>query len=128
MHFTAGKVMGGLALFAAALTAQTRPNSPPRPMPEGPGRDVTQKVCGTTCHSAEMFMNRGRSREQWAAVTNEMVSRGAKAPPAELTQIVDYLSAHVGPGYTAQPVAEARRPGAGPVTGRGPGPLGAGAA
>src|SRR5690349_24752705 len=100
MHFTAGRVMAGVVLCAAAAMAQNRPNAQSRPMPEGPGRDITQRVCGTTCHSAEMFMNRGRTREQWAAVTNEMVSRGAKGTPAELAQVVDYLATHVGPNST----------------------------
>lgn len=74
-------------------------------------------------------MGRGRTREQWTAVTNEMVSRGAKATPAELAGIVEYLSSHFGPNFAPEPPPRAGRfGGPAPTTGRGPGPLGAGAA
>jgi mono/diheme cytochrome c family protein len=122
----------GLAItvmWPGLLAAQGRPGAgSARQLPEGTGRDVTQKVCGATCHGAEMMMNRGRSREQWTAVTNEMVSRGAKATPAELAEIVEYLSSNFGPGYSPASAPGARPGAPPPTTGHGPGPLGAGAA
>lgn len=59
-----------------------------------------------------------------------MVTRGAKGTDAELAQVVQYLSSHFGPGMVASaPPARGNRPGGAPAaTGRGPGPLGAGAA
>jgi cytochrome c oxidase cbb3-type subunit 3 len=74
------------------------------------------------------MMGRGRSREQWTAVTNEMVSRGAKATPAELAEIVEYLSAHFDPNYSPAAASGGAAGGPPPTTGRGPGPLGGGAA
>lgn len=70
-------------------------------------------------------MGKGRSREQWTAVVNSMVARGAKASDTELVQIAEYLTAHLGP--TTTPASAAARGGA-PTTNRGPGPLGAGRA
>ena len=69
-----------------------------------------------------MFSGAGRSREQWTAVVNAMVSRGAKANDGELVQIVDYLAKNVGPNMAAAGPAMRTRP-----ANVGPGPLGAGA-
>jgi cytochrome c oxidase cbb3-type subunit III len=120
-------------LFGAALHAQgPGPGAGLGPvLPEGPGRDLTQRVCGATCHGPNIIMGKGRTRDQWTAVVNTMVGRGAKAGEAELVQIAEYLSSHLGPNMVV-PVASTRgnRPGAGrPRTAtEGPGPLGAGAA
>src|SRR6202030_3987264 len=100
-------------------------------LPEGAGKDVTQKVCGSTCHGPDIMMGKGRTRDQWTAVVNTMVGRGAKASTSELVQISEYLSSHFGPGMvvSAPPGrgnrSSARAAGA---SGQGPGPLGAGAA
>ncbi len=121
------------AIFSATVPAQ-RSGAGARPgpqLPEGPGRNVTQKVCAATCHGPDIIMGKGRTRDQWTAVVNAMVGRGAKASEAELAQIAEYLSSHFGPNMvvTAGSMRGAR-PGFGGTraSGRGPGPLGAGAA
>lgn len=123
------------AISSAVLHAQTPPGAGGArsgvQLPEGPGKDVTQKVCGATCHGPDIIMGKGRTRDQWTAVVNTMVGRGAKASDAELVQIAEYLSGHFGPNTVVTAAAPpAPRPGAAPATafGRGPGPLGAGAA
>src|SRR5690349_5495785 len=126
----------GLA-HAAALQAQGPPARAAAQLPEAPGRDVTQRVCGSTCHRPDMLMGGGRTRDQWTSVVNSMVSRGAKATEPELVQIINYLATNFGPNYS--PTVAARMPVSGGstasnerpprgITGRGPGPLGAGAA
>ena len=115
------------AIFAACCVAQT----PDVQLPGGPGRDVTQKVCGSICHGPDIIMGKGRTRDQWTAVVNAMVSRGAKASTAELGQIAEYLSSHFGPNMVVSDARPRGNRGGGaraPVSGRGPGPLGAGAA
>ena len=105
-------------------------------LPDGAGKDVVQKVCGSTCHGPDIIMGKGRTRDQWTAVVNTMVGRGAKASETELIQITQYLSSRFGPNMVASsappPSGRGNRPGpsAGPAAniGRGPGPLGAGAA
>src|SRR3954468_16417288 len=92
-------VFGAPALFATLVLAQTagrHGRSGPQ-LPDGAGRDVTQKVCGATCHGPDIIMGKGRSRDQWTAVVNTMVGRGAKASEAELVQIAQYLTTHFGP-------------------------------
>jgi mono/diheme cytochrome c family protein len=135
--------IGAVYVLAAALTQapavfSQAPASGPGAvratgqLPDAPGRDVVQKACGSTCHRPDMLLSSGRTRDQWTAVVNSMVARGAKATEAELVEIITYLTTNVGPNFTP---AAARsgpgmpgRPGTAPVTGRGPGPLGAGAA
>lgn len=100
-------------------------------LPEGPGKDVVQKVCGSTCHGPDIIMGKGRTRDQWTAVVNTMVGRGAKASESELVQISEYLGSHFGPNMVVSPPPAGRggRPAVPvPASGRGPGPLGAGAA
>jgi mono/diheme cytochrome c family protein len=117
-------VLGCSAIWSCALWAQAPGGGRTgRQLPDGPGRDVTQRVCGATCHGPEIVMGTGRTREQWTAVVNQMVSKGAKATDVEMVQIANYLSTNLGPNMVV--AAPKARPGA---VGRGPGPLGAGAA
>lgn len=100
-------------------------------LPEGAGRDTTLRVCGSTCHGPDVMTGAGRTREQWTAVVNQMVTRGAKGTDAELGQVITYLSAQVGPGFRPPAARAQAGPGGGfaqVATGRGPGPLGSGAA
>jgi len=121
------------AMFAATLLAQvtgTRGQAGP-PLPDGPGKDITHKVCGATCHGTDVIVGKGRTRDQWTAVVNAMVGRGAKATEAELVQIAEYLTSHFGPSMVVTGIStRGDRPGSNAprATGRGPGPLGAGAA
>jgi cytochrome c oxidase cbb3-type subunit III len=97
-------------------------------LPDAPGKEVTQTVCGTTCHGPDIVMGAGRTRDQWTAVVNAMVARGAKATDSQLAQIADYLAKNLGPNMPVSAVRPPQgRPGAVAPT-RGPGPLGAGAA
>lgn len=117
------------AALALAFPAFAQPPGPQ--LPDGAGREVTQKVCGSTCHGPDIIMGKGRTRDQWTAVVNTMVGRGAKASEAELIQISEYLSLHFGPNtIVSGPARRGNRSGAvAPgASGRGPGPLGAGAA
>src|SRR5260370_19836771 len=111
------------AMFSATVLAQTPAaggGSGP-PLPEGAGKDVTQKVCGSTCHGPDIVMGKGRTRDEWTAVVNTMVSRGAKASTAELTPISPYLSSHFGPNMvvSAPPRRGGRSGGAPGASGRG---------
>ena len=122
------------ALSFVVLHSQTPPPgsaSSGAEFPDGPGKEITQKVCGATCHGPDIVMGSGRTREQWADVVNAMMARGAKASETELMQIANYLSTKFGPNLvvTAPPQrAAGRGPGSAGGPPRGPGPLGAGAA
>jgi cytochrome c oxidase cbb3-type subunit III len=129
------RILAAFAL-AAMFSAMAFPQPPAAggrsavQLPEGAGKDVTQKVCGSTCHGPDIIVGKGRTRDQWTAVVNTMVGRGAKASESELIQISEYLSSHFGPNMVVAsgPPGRGNRPGAAGASGRGPGPLGAGAA
>ena len=60
-------------------------------LPDGPGKDVTQKVCGA-CHGAELVIGRQEERETWGAIVEDMIQRGATGTDDEMYQVVDYLA------------------------------------
>ena len=62
-------------------------------MPDGPGKEVTVKACGT-CHETRKAASVRLTREGWAAVIDAMIKRGAKVSEAEFPVILDYLSTH----------------------------------
>lgn len=74
-----------LFLFTASLHAQSLK------LPDGKGRDTTQKVCGA-CHAAEFVLGRQESREGWGAVVQDMIQRGATGTDDEFYEVVDYLA------------------------------------
>ena len=130
-RFVFALLLAGAILPSAGIHAQPVKGGSVQ-LPDGMGRDVTQKVCGSTCHGADIVGATGRTREQWTGVVNSMVTRGAKATDTELIQIIQYLTAHFGPnmisaGAAARPNAPAGVPPRGAL-GRGPGVLGGGPA
>src|SRR5258706_11323522 len=87
--------------LAASLSAQGPRGGPPRPaarsLPDGPEKQVVQRVCGSTCHGSEIVAGKGYSRDNWTTVVNGMIARGAKASASEFGEIVDYLSKNLPP-------------------------------
>ena len=61
--------------------------------PDGPGRDVTVRVCGA-CHSASRSAAVRLTRGGWQDVIAKMVTLGAKASDTDLAAVLDYLSAN----------------------------------
>ncbi len=62
-------------------------------LPAGPGKPTTEKVCGA-CHGAELLIGRQETRETWAAITDDMMQRGAQGTDEEFYTVVEYLSAN----------------------------------
>lgn len=82
-------LLGGAAvctlLFSASAYAQSFK------LPEGHGKETTQKVCGA-CHAAEFVIGRQESREAWGAIVQDMIERGAVGTDEEFFDVVDYLA------------------------------------
>lgn len=75
-----------------------RPAAPaPRGLPDGPGKDLVVRVCGSSCHGPQIVSGKGYSPQGWTAVTNAMIARGAKAEPQEINEIVEYLAKSLPP-------------------------------
>lgn len=67
-------------------------------LPDGPGKQALQKVCGS-CHPAEIVVNRDShagTREHWSDTIDRMLVRGAKGTNEEFEQITAYLVANFG--------------------------------
>jgi len=81
-----------------ALTRVETPVSSPAPtiLPEGAGKALVQRTCGSTCHGLESVTGQRRNRTAWVAMVDNMISRGASAKGNEVKVIVDYLTAHYG--------------------------------
>lgn len=61
--------------------------------PDGPGKDVTVRICGT-CHPAARGAAVRLTRDGWTDVIGKMVGLGAKGTDEELTAVLDYLATH----------------------------------
>lgn len=58
--------------------------------PDGPGKDTLLKTC-SRCHSPNIAMANGQSREGWEDTITKMVSLGAVGTDEDFTAILDYL-------------------------------------
>lgn len=61
-------------------------------LPEGPGRDVTVRVCAQ-CHSPEIAAHQNLDAQGWKDLVNQMANNGANASDAEFDTIAKYLAA-----------------------------------
>jgi cytochrome c oxidase cbb3-type subunit III len=107
-----------ILFVAAAATATAQRAAPPKPaartLPDGPGRDLVQRACGSTCHGPEIVAGKGYTRDNWSAVVNGMIARGAKASASEFGDIVEYLAKNLPPRTGSAGAGGAGFIGAGP--------------
>lgn len=80
-----------------AQGGRNAPKPAPRGLPDGPGKEIVQRVCGSTCHGQEIVAGKGYTRDGWSNVVNGMVARGAKASASEFGDIVEYLGKNLPP-------------------------------
>jgi competence protein ComEA len=65
-------------------------------LPDGPGKDVTERICGA-CHEAGVVTKYHNSKDDWQPVVDDMRGRGADGSDADFKLIVDYLGHYFGP-------------------------------
>jgi len=96
--------------MAGCVTAQAPVARPPaagsakQQLPDAPGKETFQKICGS-CHSAQIVLGRGMTREQWSELVSGMISRGAKGTQSQFAEVVDYLATNLPPKEGAAPAA-----------------------
>ena len=56
-----------------------------------------ERRCGTGCHSVDVVTSQRMNSEQWNAIVQIMIARGARASDAEAKAIADYLAKTFGP-------------------------------
>jgi mono/diheme cytochrome c family protein len=84
-------------LIAGSVTAQ----SPTPALPAGKGRAETQRIC-SACHGLEVVTKNRADKDQWSAIVDDMVGRGASGTSDEFEIVIRYLAANFGvPAKTA---------------------------
>lgn len=90
-RFVRGLLVGvTVALFAGSLWL-TSSASQTRPMPDGPGKAETQKMC-STCHDLDKSLSLKQDRAGWQRTVEKMVAFGMKTTDAEINTVVEYLT------------------------------------
>ena len=64
-------------------------------LPPGKGKAIVQRTC-ISCHAIKVVTAKRASKEQWAALVDQMISRGADLNDDEVEIIVEYLARHFG--------------------------------
>lgn len=86
---------GALMALASALFVinygMSLSNGQTRPMPDGPGKAETVKMC-STCHDLDKSLSLKQDRAGWQRTVEKMVAFGLKTSEAEINTVVDYLT------------------------------------
>ncbi len=80
-----------IAVMLAGLTAPAFADDDYKTLPQGPGRDVTVRVC-SQCHSPEVAAQQSLDAPGWKALVDQMANNGAQASDAEFDTISKYLA------------------------------------
>lgn len=62
-------------------------------LPAGAGKAAFTRMC-TQCHGVEGIVRSRMSKDRWATIVDDMLSRGAKGTDEEIDQVVEYLAAN----------------------------------
>jgi len=81
-------------LIAAAFTVLLAQSNEDL-LPPGPAKDKLVKLC-VGCHEVDLVVARRHTRPEWEGVMEDMIARGCKGTPEELTVLVDYLNQNLG--------------------------------
>jgi len=73
-------------------------------LPDGPGKDVVVRQCGS-CHDLVMATRKRMDRAGWDTEVDKMVLLGAKIPDDEVPIIIEYMAKFFNPSIPPAPVA-----------------------
>ena len=89
-------------LFTYLALAATTQSLPP-----GKGKEIVLQACGG-CHALKVVTSKRASKEQWSALVNQMITRGANVDDDDVETVVDYLASNFGPGKSVGGAGKAR--------------------
>ncbi len=92
MKKSAVVIIAGLAVIAG-VAGQTAP--PGEKQDETVAKGLTERVC-SACHEITVVTSERHSPEQWKAIIEDMVRRGAEASETERKTILEYLIKNFG--------------------------------
>jgi len=76
----------------------------PQNLPPGDGKEIVEQKCGG-CHAMKVVTSKRASKQQWSALVDQMVTRGADIEDEDIQTVIDYLAKNFGPD--APPPADA---------------------
>jgi competence ComEA-like helix-hairpin-helix protein len=65
-------------------------------LPAGAAKPIVQQHCAG-CHALKVVTSKRASRQQWASIVDQMVSRGAEVDDDDIESVVEYLAANFAP-------------------------------
>jgi competence protein ComEA len=77
-----------LALFAGVTWAPSSTGQE-RPLPDGPGKEESRKLCAG-CHELEKSFSTRQDRAGWRLTLEKMVSYGMKATEKDIATVLEY--------------------------------------
>jgi competence protein ComEA len=83
-------LLGVFALFAGGKWVRSSARYD-RPLPEGPGKKETQKLC-SKCHDLDKSVSINQDRDGWRRTIEKMLAFGAKATDQEFDAVLGYLA------------------------------------
>jgi competence ComEA-like helix-hairpin-helix protein len=95
-RFTRVIVVAVVALLSAWYGAPVSRATARQDLPEGRGKDVTQQLCDTSCHSVDRLVTHRASKNEWLDIVADMQGRGATGSDEGFKAVVSYLTAHFG--------------------------------
>lgn len=82
-------LLAPIVLFVAGASAWAQ-------LPDGPGKDITEQVCGK-CHDVAVIAGYHQGSEAWTDTISKMIDQGAEGTDAQFAAILNYLVKNFGP-------------------------------
>lgn len=82
-------------LVRALLLLALLPLARAQDLPDGAGREVTNRVCGA-CHEAGVVVKYHNAKDEWQSIVEDMRGRGADGSDDDFKAIVSYLAHYFG--------------------------------
>jgi cytochrome c5 len=93
---TISSVTALIILYSVASYSAAVAQSSPSKLPDGEGKEVTERICAA-CHAIETVVTERHTKAEWQKISDDMVARGADATDADVAVIVQYLIKNFGP-------------------------------
>jgi competence ComEA-like helix-hairpin-helix protein len=78
-------------------------------LPAGAAKPIVQQHC-VGCHALKVVTSKRASRQQWASIVDQMVSRGAEVNDDDIESVVEYLAANFAPAKSGSSVTKNHAP------------------
>ncbi len=105
-----------VSILLPALWSIASPQVPP--LPDGPGKQTVEKLCGATCHGLAILYGPQRSKPDWREIVDRMAVLGVEASDEEFDTVVEFLARHFGKINVNKASAQTQTPGGAALFGK----------